>query len=125
MTHYSWLSFVVILFTLIRMVQHKDILVFGIGGMAIALILANLLAVVSLRRQVAEIFFLQEHFALITVWDVLFTQETKTFPLHLANPSREADQVSFHYFDRVVVLKSADWDTFELICSYLSYRPQI
>jgi len=124
MRHYAILAFVVMLFTLVRMVQNKEILVFTLVALALALFVANLMAVVSLRRQVAEIFFTQEHFAVLSVYDVLFKHEIKSFPLQYANPVRENNAISFHYFDRVLTLKSNDWDTFDLICTYLYYYPQ-
>lgn len=125
MIHFGRLSMIVMLLTLLRVFRNQEILLFAVIGFSISLALANLMAIVSMRRQVAEIFFLQEHFAMLSVWDVLFTRESKTFPLELTNFSREENQASFHYFDRVVVLKPQDWDAFDLICSYLSHRPQI
>jgi hypothetical protein len=123
--HFGRLSMLVMLITLLKVFRHQEILTFAVSGFALALAAANLMAVVTMRRKIAEVFILQDHFALLTVWDVLFSKESKTFPLELANFSREEMQASFHYFDRVVVLKSQDWDTFDLICSHLSYRPQI
>lgn len=125
MLHFGRLGMLVMLLTLLRVFRHQDILTFSVSGFALALALSNLLAVVSLRRQVAEVFFLQDHFAVLTAWEVLFSRETRTFPLELANLAREEKQASFHYFDRIIVLKSQDWEAFELICSHLSHRPQI
>ena len=74
MRHYAILASVVMLITLVRMVQHKEILWFTLIGLAIGLAIANIMAVVSLRKQVAEVFILQEHFAVLSVYDILFEQ---------------------------------------------------
>jgi hypothetical protein len=125
MIQFGRLSMVVMLLTLLRVFKHQDIFLFALVGFALALVAGNLMAVVSMRRQIAEVFFLQEHFAVLSVWEVLFSKETKTFPLELSNFSREENAASFHYFDRIIVLKAGDWEAFDLICSHLSYRPQI
>lgn len=124
MRHYAILASVVMLITLVRMVQHKEILWFTLIGLAIGLAIANIMAVVSLRKQVAEVFILQEHFAVLSVYDILFEQETKSFPLIMASPNREGDRLSFHYFDRIVTLNGGDWENFDLLCTHLIWRSQ-
>lgn len=124
MRHYAILASIVMLITLVRMVQHKEILMFTLLGLAIGLGIANLMAVVSLRRQVAEVFILQEHFAVLSVYDILFEQETRSFPLIMASPARENDHLSFHYFDRIITLKAGDWENFDLLSTHLIWRSQ-
>lgn len=88
---------------------------------AIALLLGNMIAYGQLRRRYAEIFFVNEHFSLISVYDILYQQEQRAFPLIYANPRLSGDksQITLHFHDRLVTLKRDDWEDFELIWNWL------
>ena len=108
---------------LIRVANHLPIFYWGITGVLSSLVLGNLFAVVSLQRNFAEIFFVSGHFCLITVDELLFQRKNEVFPLSYASPSRDQNQITLHYHDRVIQLKKEDWPDFELIWNWLTNPP--
>lgn len=89
-------------------------------GEAIALGLGNLLGRARLRRTYAQLFFVQDHFSLISVHDILAGEEHQAFPLKFANAELdpEGDRLTLHFNDQVLTLARADWEEFDLICAY-------
>ena len=79
-----------------------------------------MMAYIKLRKNIAEIFFLQDHFSLISVYEILYGSENKAFPLRYANPQRTADGISLHFDDQIINLKEEDWEDFELIWNCLT-----
>lgn len=91
---------------------------------AIALGMGNLLAQAKLKNTYAEIFFVNEHFSLISVHEILNEQQNHAYPLLYANPAYdpEREQLTLHFNDQVVTLKREDWDDFDLIANWLYSR---
>ena len=90
------------------------------SAQAWALILGNIVAYVTLKKQIAEVFFVGDSFSLISTYDILFKEPHRSFPIHLANPTRNADLIQLHYEDQIIMLKREDWDEFELIWNWLT-----
>lgn len=95
-----------------------------IAAEAIALILGNMLSYAKMRRSFAQIFFVNEHFSLISVYDILHENTPQAFPLRLASPQFSADQnrLSLHFNDQVLILKREDWEEFDVIRDWLFSR---
>jgi hypothetical protein len=91
---------------------------------AIALGLGNLLAVAKLKRSYAEIFFVEEHFSLISIHEILHGREYDAFPMAYAAPAvdPEGDKLTIHYHDQVITLYRRDWEEFDLVCDWLLSR---
>lgn len=125
MRYYAYFMFVVIVAVIIRMYYQQELLVFGIGGTAVSIALANMVAYVKLHRRIAEIFFHGDSFSVISIYDILHEQPKKAFPLKFANPTRTQDEIQFHFTDQIFVLRREDWsEEFELIWNWLNQRGQ-
>ncbi|MEL6674270.1 MAG: hypothetical protein AAFR61_18835 [Bacteroidota bacterium] len=88
----------------------------------LALVLGLMMAYVQLRKRYAEIFFVNQHFSLISVYDIVYEQKQEAFPLAYANPqfSFEQDKITFHYHDQIITLRREDWEDFDLIMGWMS-----
>lgn len=95
-------------------------------GEAIAIGLGNLLAQAKLHRSYAEIFFIEEHFSLISVHEILNGRKNEAFPMLYANPALSSDGkiITIHYHDQVVNLYRKDWEDedFDLIYDWFYSR---
>lgn len=92
----------------------------GIIGTGVSLGLGNMMAYVQINRNYAEIFFVNEHFSLISVNEILSEKKNNAFPLRYANPQRVGDEITIHFNDQIIVLKADEWEEFDLIWSWLN-----
>jgi len=118
--YYAVMILIVMIGVLLKIYLGESILWFTLGGVALSFILGNLLAYARLKRDIAEVFFLEKHFAVISVYDMLFEQQEHVFPLVYANPQRTSERITLHYKDQVIELKRDDWEDFDLIWNWLS-----
>jgi hypothetical protein len=123
MNYFAGINLVLMLGILVRIVSHgaeSSLIWWAIVGEAFAVAMGNLLAYAKLKRTYAEIFFVNEHFSLISVYEILFKRENNAFPTRYANPSLTADQetLTIHFNDQIITLKRQDWDEFDLIRDY-------
>ncbi|MEO0581836.1 MAG: hypothetical protein AAF135_06425 [Bacteroidota bacterium] len=90
----------------------------------IAVGLGNMLGRARLHRNYAEIFFVGDHFSLISVYEVVTERKNHAFPMMYASPSMnpEGDQLTFHFNDQVITLRRKDWEEFDLIADYMFAR---
>jgi hypothetical protein len=98
----------------------------AIGGELAAIALANMFTSVRLHRTYAEIFFLKDHFSLISVNEILSGRKNEAFPLRFAQArvSGDRSQISLHFGDEIVELKREDWEDFDgIIESFLYPEP--
>ena len=129
MQYYAGLNMIIMLGILVKVISAG----MGIGsGMILAIVLAelaavgigNLMAYAKMRRNIAEILFINDHFSLISVYEVLDENKPKAFPMIYANASMiSEDTISLHFNDQVVNLKRENWEEFDLLCEYL-FAPQ-
>jgi len=91
---------------------------------AVAIGLGNLLASAKLKRSYAEIFFIEDHFSLISVYEILNKRENEAFPMVYASPSFDpsGDRLTLHFHDQVITLYRKDWEDFDLIYDWLYSR---
>ncbi len=123
--YYAILTFVVMIIVILRVNAGKDPLYAGLIGEAIAIGLGNIIANVQLRRNIAEIFFVNDGFSVISVHAALTQTPTQSFPLRFANPIRTDNRIEFHYEDQIMFLKREDWgEDFDLIWNYFN-RPSV
>ncbi len=101
-----------------------NILWIAVIGEIIAVGLGNLLAYAKLKKTYAQIFFVNEHFSLISVYEILFKRENNAFPLRYANPRLDGEQniLTIHFNDQIITLRREDWEEFDLIRDYLFSR---
>ncbi|MEL7532907.1 MAG: hypothetical protein AAFN10_16425 [Bacteroidota bacterium] len=101
-----------------------NILWIAVVGELIAVGLGNLLAYAKLKKTYAQIFFVNEHFSLISVYEILFKRENNAFPLRYANPRLDGEQniLTIHFNDQIITLRREDWEEFDLIRDYLFSR---
>ena len=119
MRYYLVLMFIVMVIAVIRSYKDKEMIIFGIIALVVSVLLGNLLAHVKLRRSVAEIFFVNDGFSIISVHDILHESPKRSFPLRFANPTRTQDQIQFHFEDQIMHIKREDWpEEFELIWTW-------
>jgi len=121
MQYYATFMMFIMAGVLVQVYAGKQVLAFAVIGGLGSIALANAIAYVSLRKRYAEIFFMDDHFALISVYEVLFKDEKSlAFPTKYASPSRSEDQIHFHFHDQIIVLYREDWEDFDLIWQYFT-----
>ena len=120
MQYYAGLSLIVMLGVIVKVYAGQPILWFAVIGFAVSLILGNMMAYVQLKRSIAEIFFLNEHFSIISVYEILFQRNNHVFPLIYANPRKHGDHISIHFNDQIINLYEKDWEEYELIWNWLN-----
>lgn len=126
MQAYGVLMMFVILAVMVRVAVGKPVLWMAIIGVAFALLIGNLYAYVQLRKTTAEIFFVNDHFSIISVYEILFEEGQRTaFPLPYASPKRYPDKITLHYHDQIMSLNKDDWDEFDLIWNWLTEGRQV
>ncbi|MEO1448395.1 MAG: hypothetical protein AAFV07_02645, partial [Bacteroidota bacterium] len=127
MQYYGAFNIVIMLGVMVHIVGNgvgMKLVGWVIAAEAIALILGNLFAYAQMRKSFAQIFFVNEHFSLISIYDILNDEPHTAFPLRLASPQISADQnrLSLHFNDQVITLKREDWEDFDLIRDWLFSR---
>ena len=120
MRYYAACMLLIMLGVMVKISLGQSIFIFTLVGTGLAVLIGNMLAYSQLKRQVGEVFFLEKHFAILSVYEILFGHENHVFPLQYANPARGEATISVHFFDRIVTLESKDWEDFELIWEYYS-----
>ncbi|MEZ4825237.1 MAG: hypothetical protein R3C61_02930 [Bacteroidia bacterium] len=125
MQYYGAINVLLMLAVMVRVYAGHgySVLWLAIVGEVVALVLGNLLAYGKLRRTIAEIFFVNDHFSMISVYEILFKGENNAFPLIYANPDMlNEDTVSVHFNDQIITLHRKDWEEFDLVRDYLFSR---
>ncbi|MDX2249659.1 MAG: hypothetical protein SF052_22945 [Bacteroidia bacterium] len=126
MQYYGALNLILMLAVIVKVYAGgygQSVLWLAVIGEVAALGLGNLLAYGKLRRTIAEIFFVNDHFSMISVYEILFKGENNAFPLIYANPDMlNEDTVSIHFNDQILTLYRKDWEEFDLIRDYLFSR---
>lgn len=124
MRYYAIFFFLVMAVVVIRLEQGhntQDTVLFGLIGTMVAILLGNLMARVQLKRKIAEIFFVNDGFSVISIYDIVHQTPKRSFPLKFANPTREEDRIQFHFEDQIMHIKKEDWgDEFDLIWNWLN-----
>ena len=121
--YYAVLTFLVMIVVMLRVNAGKEPIYFGLIGETIAILLGNLIANVSLRKLVAEIFFVNDGFSVISIHAALTQTPTQSFPLRFANPTRTPNSIQFHYEDQIMTLKREDWgEDFDLIWNWFQQQ---
>lgn len=115
MQYYAVFILIVMIGVVALISSGKDILWFAVVGLLVSALLSNVLAGAQLRRNIAEVFFVEGHFSLISVYEILYGRKNHVFPLGYATPHREEDQFTVTYIDQLVTFSTKDWDDFELI----------
>ncbi len=125
MQAYGVLMIFVIMGVMVRVGVGKPVLWLAVIGVILALLLGNLFAYVQLKKTIAEIFFINDHFSIISVYEILFEEEQRTaFPLVYSAAKRYSDRITLHYHDQIFVLKKDDWEDFDLIWNWLNEGQQ-
>ncbi|MEO0894803.1 MAG: hypothetical protein AAFY71_00185 [Bacteroidota bacterium] len=127
MQYYAGINVVIMVYVMLSVVSgNTDMnLLWGVLiAEVVAVVVGNWLGQSLLQRTWAEIFFVGEHFSLISVGEILDKPNNHAFPLRLANPFLDPDQdkVTFHFNDQVITLRRKDWEEFDLIVDYLYSR---
>lgn len=121
MRYYAVLFFIVMVGVVIRIQAGNDGLIFGGIGMVLATFLGNVMARVQLRRSIAEIFFINDGFSIISIEDILTQSAKRSFPLRFADPTRTLTQIQFNFEDQIITLQKEDWESeFDLIWTWLT-----
>ncbi len=122
--YYGIFMIFVLLGLVLRMFGGESVLMFGVLGTFIAMGAGNLAAMVKLKKTYAEIFFIGEHFSIISTYDILFNEKKKAFPLRYASPTRSGDEVHFTFNDQIIILKKRDWEKFDEIWTSFFELPE-
>lgn len=122
--YYAILTFLVMVAVVLRINSGRDPVWFGLIGEALAIFIGNVMAGVALRRKIAEIFFVNDGFTIISVHAALTQTPTRSFPLRFANPTRTESTIQFHYEDQIMSIKREDWpEDFDLIWNWFNRQP--
>lgn len=119
MRYYAVLALIVMAAVMVKISIGQSPLWVGVLGFIGAIIMGNAIAYVQLRKQYAQIFFVKQHFSLISVYEILYKKENNAFPLRYANPTRSEDQINLHFNDQIITLDRDDWEDFDLIWEWL------
>ncbi|MBX7240290.1 MAG: hypothetical protein K1X92_00980 [Bacteroidia bacterium] len=122
--YYGFFMIIVMLGLVLRMFSGESILLFGVVGVFLSMGLGNIAAVVKLKKTYAEIFFVGEHFSIISIYDILFAKEKQAFPLRYASPNRNGDEIHFTFNDQIIVFKKEDWEKFDEIWAAFFELPE-
>lgn len=126
MRYYAILAMILMIGVMLRVYAKLDIVIFGIVGAGLCLLLGNLFAQVQLKRKIAEIFFVNDGFSIISIHDILHQSPKRSFPLRFANPTRSDDMIQFHFEDQILQIKKEDWgEEFELIWDWFNQSQHI
>ena len=93
----------------------------AVVGEIVIIGLGNLLTYGKLNRSIGRVFFVNQHFSMISVYDILFKKEKSTaFPLIYANPQMDPEQntLTVHFNDQIITLRRDDWEEFDLMRDY-------
>jgi hypothetical protein len=121
MRYYAILSFIGMVGVVLRVYYQREVIIFGISAAVVSLLLGNLLANIQLRRNIAEIFFVNDGFSVISIHDILHQNPKRSFPLRFANPTRAGETIQFHFEDQIMTIKKEDWgEEFDLIWNWLN-----
>ncbi len=120
MRYYGILTGIVMMLVVLRYYFQKDIFWVAIIGESLALLVGNMLAYANLRRRIAEVLFVADSISVISMYDLLYRQPQKSFPLRLANPVRVNEGIQIHYKDQIITLASKDWDEIDVIWEWLT-----
>lgn len=121
MRYYAALFFIVMIGAVLRIQAGHDGLIFGVIGLMGATLLGNVMARVQLRRSIAEIFFINDGFSIISIEDILQQSAKRSFPLRFADPTRTETQIQFNFEDQIITLHKEDWEAeFDLIWTWLT-----
>lgn len=119
MRYYGVLMLIMLVGGVIRSYKDRDMIVFIVIALIGCIALGNLLAHVKLKRSIAEIFFVNDGFSIISVHDILHQSPKRSFPLRFANPTRTQDRIQFHFEDQIMTLEREDWaEEFDLIWNW-------
>lgn len=117
--YYMVLMLIVLIGAVIRTYKDRDMIIYSIAALVVCVLLGNLFAQVKMRRSIAEIFFVNDGFSIISVHDILHQSPKRSFPLKFANPTRSNDVIQFHFEDQILTLRREDWgDEFDLIWNW-------
>lgn len=123
MQYYAIFVMTVMIFVVVRIYYQQEVFWIGTVGGLLAVAVANMFAYVKMQRKIAEIFFVNDSFSIISVADIVYEQELKNFPLRFANPTRNGDTIQIHFTDQILTLKREDWDEFDLVWDWLNQNP--
>ncbi len=119
--YYAIFTFLVMIVVMLRINAGKEPLMVGLVGETVAILLGNVIANVQIRKKIAEIFFVNDGFSIISVHSALHQIPTKSFPLRFANPTRTINTIQFHYEDQIMLLKRDNWgEDFDLIWNWFN-----
>jgi hypothetical protein len=119
MRYYAGFAMVLMVFLIVRASEQRDILWFGVLGFAGCIALGNIAAIASIRKKMGQIFFVNDSFTILSVYDISFGKNKPSFPIELASVQYHPNSISFHYFDRIIELKRDEWEQIDLIATYL------
>lgn len=129
MQYYAAFNIVLMLGVLAKVVtggMPEGLVWWVVGVEAAAIGIGNMLAQARLRRSYAEIFFVEEHFSLISVYEILNGRQHEAFPMLYANPviSPDGDTITIHFHDQVINLYRRHWEDedFDLIYDWFYSR---
>lgn len=124
---YAWWYYMVLFSTLMlilffQLARRGPILMPGVAGIFGTVVFSNVLAVVRMKKERAEIGFHEKHFFIRSVYQVLMRKEPAFFPLPYANPRISGDVLYITYFDNIVVLDKEEWEDWDEMLYYFGLR---
>ena len=122
--YYATFFTLFMIFILLRIMSGKEIILESLLGAAGSIILGNIFAYGSMKRRIAEIFFVNDSFTVVSVHDILYTKPGQSFPLRMANPFRSGSEIQFTYGDQIMRIQQEDWEGFDVIWQWLNPSPE-
>lgn len=121
--YYAFFFIVFMLLIMLRILSGKEIIFEAIAGAIGSVVLGNMIAYGAMKRRIAEIFFVNDSFSVVSVHDILYRKPGQSFPLRMANVFRSGDEIQFTYGDQIMRIQKEDWEAFDLIWNWLNTAP--
>ena len=123
--YYAGFFTVFMIFIMLRILSGKEIVFEAIVGAVSSVLLGNMIAYGVMKRRIAEIFFVNDTFTVVSVHDILYRTPGQSFPLRMANPFRTGDEIQFTFGDQIMRIYKEDWPEFDLVWNWMNLAPEV
>lgn len=105
-----------------QLARREPILVPGLIGVFGTVVFSNVLAVVRMKKEQAEIGFHEGHFYIRSVYQIIMKKDPVFFPLPYTNPRIKNETLYVTYFDNILELNKEEWEGWEEMLYYFGLR---
>ncbi len=112
---YAFLFAVLGVILYIYLAKHKPLLIPGITGVFLVTLLSNLFGIMALKRNLIELKFQGDFFAIVTAYDAVFEKDVDYYPVEFSNLSAEGNSFLVNYKGQFFRFRPESWSAFNEI----------